>query len=112
VLIPKGYEGWVVIRYLMPDAPALEKEDGRVLIRIPATGTLSTSSDLADGYAVDEYWFLDSDGGREKITDGTSCTGTEPCIHGKVYFSQPIRATRFFVGKKDNLAKYSEPEIK
>src|SRR5437870_5068230 len=72
VLIPKGYEGWVVIRYGIPDAKALERRDGKVLIPIPESGKLSTSSDLVFGYGVDDYLF-DPGGTPIRISDSSNC---------------------------------------
>ena len=39
--IPKGYEGWVMIHYNIPDSPVLERIDGVIQLRIPESGFCS-----------------------------------------------------------------------
>jgi hypothetical protein len=81
VLIPMGFEGWVVIRYDMPGEPAFAHEGAKTLVKVPQQGSLSTSSDRPNGYGLDEYYFVEADGQRVRIqSDAEGCRDQEPCI--------------------------------
>lgn len=56
--IPKGYSGWVTIKYEKPGAPPLPEKDGALEYWIPSNGILETSSKLVEGWSRDEhYWY-------------------------------------------------------
>jgi Family of unknown function (DUF6843) len=62
--LPKGYTGWVTVKYEKPDAPPLERIGKRFIIKISNNGFAETSSRLEEGWAEDEYFWLD---GGEKV---------------------------------------------
>jgi hypothetical protein len=78
-LIPEGYTGWVHVEFEIPGAPALPAEDGQTVLKIPASGTLKTSSPEQYGWARDNYFFYSNDGVRP-IAD----SGPERLIWGKL----------------------------
>lgn len=43
-LIPEGYSGWVRVDFDVPGSPGLVQTEGNMLIQIPPSGTLKTSS--------------------------------------------------------------------
>ena len=49
--IPEGYTGWVHVEFEIPGAPALPAEDGQIVLKIPPSGTLKTSSPEQYGWA-------------------------------------------------------------
>ena len=53
--IPRGYVGWVRIEFDQPDAPKLSVREGSVVIRVPLSGTVRTSSAFEVGWARDRY---------------------------------------------------------
>ncbi|RMG66913.1 MAG: hypothetical protein D6722_14185, partial [Bacteroidetes bacterium] len=61
-LVPQGYEGWVCIRYEVPEAPPLPELDGVQQLRIPASGYLETSTALTVGWRRDRYFWYDQAG--------------------------------------------------
>lgn len=63
--IPKGYSGWVTIKYEKEGAPALQDVDGSLEVRIPSSGVLETSSPLTSGWARDDFYF--SNGGSDEL---------------------------------------------
>ncbi len=112
-LIPVAFEGWVVIRYQVPGAPSLDREGARTMVKVPASGSLSTSSDSPYGYGIDEYYLVGTDGERVRIqgeADGCNGQGTA-CIQHYEFTSSPIKATTVFVGKKQNLPRYPKPTV-
>ncbi|MEM6806150.1 MAG: hypothetical protein AAF696_32430 [Bacteroidota bacterium] len=73
--IPKGYEGWVMIHYNIPDKPPLEKKEGVLQFNIPASGIMETNSDLNLGWRRDRFFWYSEEGIEEipasvKIEDG------------------------------------------
>lgn len=109
VLLPKGFEGWVVIRYKVTGRPMLAHEGVRNLIRVPVSGEFSTSSTRATGYGVDTYYFVGADGKRQRLpTEAEDCQRQEVCIRQFQLFSSPSAATRFFVGNREDLSRLPE----
>lgn len=75
--IPKGFSGWVTVKFEKPNAPALVEKDGALEFRIPTTGVLETSSKLKTGWSRDEFYW-EGPGGTELIPKQVAC-GTESC---------------------------------
>jgi hypothetical protein len=108
-----GFEGWVMIHYETSGGQAFEREGGKTLIRIPPSGAVSSSSERPTGYGLDEYYFVGPEGKRLRIqSEEKGCTSQEPCVQQFQYFSSPVKVTRFFVGKKDDLLQHPMPEVK
>lgn len=60
--LPPGFEGWVTIRYEVPDAPPLSYQDGNLQIVIAENGIAETSSRLTVGWRKDSYFWRSSEG--------------------------------------------------
>jgi len=63
--LPKGFTGWVTVKYEKQNAPPLERIGGRYIIKISGDGFAETSSKFEDGWAADEYYWLD--GGKKVL---------------------------------------------
>ena len=71
-LLPEGYEGCVVIRYDIPDAPKLKIENNEIVYRVPEDGIIETSSPYDYGWVNDEHsgafqlkaFYIDKEGKR------------------------------------------------
>lgn len=77
-LIPKGYEGEVRMVYNIEDAPPPEKSEGFDVYRINDKGYTLSPLPESEGIINNQYYYIDSDGHKEKIDD--SCInygGTE-----------------------------------
>jgi hypothetical protein len=70
--IPKGYSGWVTVRFEKAGTPPLPEKDGVVEYHIPANGILETSSKLVTGWSRDEF-FWESPAGTELIPKKVDC---------------------------------------
>jgi hypothetical protein len=58
-LIPAGYIGLVSIDYGVPHAPAAKVENGFLILRIPSTGSMQTSTPFAYGMGDPaEYYYI------------------------------------------------------
>lgn len=55
-LIPENYSGWLCVTYAVPDAPALEMEDGYRLVKFTTSGVVETSTEGKPGKYKDEFW--------------------------------------------------------
>jgi hypothetical protein len=99
-LIPAGYNGWVRIDFHQENAPALPKEDGRLLLRLNEHGTLQTSSNPEPGHGRDDFFYYAGDH-RTPLSSAGVCKGgmiwqAETMVDEHTSTSAPF--TRFFVG--------------
>jgi hypothetical protein len=109
VLIPEGFEGWVVVLYGIPGQPELRLENGKNVLTIPPSGKARTSSKRDSGWASDEYLFVGPTGSKKKIPiDGNGCD-RKACISELRFYGSPHQATVFFVGLATNRPRYHEP---
>jgi hypothetical protein len=112
VLMRSGFEGWVVIRYDVKGSPQLKEDGFRNVIRVPASGELSTSSSRATGYAQDAYYLENTGGKRERIPGWSEdCQLNQICVQEFQLFSSPSISTIFFVGHKSDMTKYPRPSL-
>ncbi|MEM6768302.1 MAG: hypothetical protein AAF824_12830 [Bacteroidota bacterium] len=65
--IPADYEGWVSIKYYIPNTPPLPMSDTAQEIVIPPSGLLLTSSPLKEGWGRDTYYRIHPDQSLEPI---------------------------------------------
>jgi hypothetical protein len=104
--IPRGYVGWVRIEFEQPEAASLPKREGRLVIRIPPSGVLRTSSSFEVGWARDRYLAYSVQGVTELPLTGWGgggmiwgqFNGTGTGEHGRTH-------EMFFVGSE---AAYNE----
>src|ERR1035441_3603672 len=61
-IIPRDYVGWLRLDYSVTDQPALPVENGRYIVRMPATGRMQTSSMNTASIDTNEYAVEDSTG--------------------------------------------------
>jgi len=54
-LIPEAYNGWVRVEFEVVGAPALPVEGGQLVLRIPPSGLLETSSAEQYGWVKENY---------------------------------------------------------
>jgi hypothetical protein len=78
-LIPEGYNGWIRVEFDVPGEAPLRTEGGQIVLKIPSTGLLRTSSPEQFGWARDAYEFY-SAGGVRPVPD----SGTGQLIWGKL----------------------------
>src|ERR1700728_2346346 len=108
-LIPEGYRGWVRVEFEIPGAPPLPAEAGQIVLKIPPTGLLRTSSSEQYGWAKDDYVFYAS-GGPQPIPD----SGAGRLIWGKINNSEESgssgqrRYEEFFVGTQQQFKDQAE----
>jgi hypothetical protein len=112
VLLPEDFEGWIVIRYNVSGADALEREGIKVVIKVLMSGAISTSSERASGYGLDAYYFVDANGRRRPIpSEADGCKNDERCARQFQFFTSPSTITVFFVGTKQALFQSSPPVV-
>ncbi len=103
-LIPEGYRGWVRVEFEVPGMPSLPTEAGQIVIEIPPSGTLRTSSPEQYGWARDTYVFysnVHSNAGEQPIPD----SGPARLIWGKINGEESSSSGKrkyeeFFVGSE------------
>src|SRR5580704_12720946 len=108
-LIPAGYSGWVRVDFRHKDAPPLPMEDGRLLLKLDAQGTLQTSSDPQLGHGRDDFFYYSGDR-RTPLSNAGVCKGgmvwqIETMVDGPT--STPF--TRFFVGTESQYRHEVDP---
>jgi hypothetical protein len=65
--IPSGFRGMIVIEFGRASCDPLPERDGRLIVSVPATGRLCTSTLPPNGIAKDEYFLVDSAGARHQL---------------------------------------------
>jgi uncharacterized protein DUF6843 len=55
IVLPDGYRGWVRIDFASPGAPALTREDRALLISVPPSGIVKTSTELLGDAVTNRY---------------------------------------------------------
>jgi hypothetical protein len=108
-LIPEGFVGWAEARYGVEGAPPLPLEDGHLVFRYGPDGKLQTSTEFQEGWAVDQYYYVD---GEQR----TPLSQLTPGFDGRIWhaydsFNTVIRSndqvvrlgarTGFFVGTEE-----------
>ena len=88
-VLPQGYEGWVCIKYKVPGAPELPLQDGVLVITLPDSGYLETSSSLESGWGKDRFFRGGHTPEQELPAYVDTDTGPRVYIHGRdaKYFS-------------------------
>lgn len=111
-LIPAGYNGWVRIDFRQKGAPTLPTEDGHVLLKLNAQGTLQTSSDPQQGHGEDDFFYYSSDR-RTSLSNAGVCKGGMIWqIETMVDESTSTPFSRFFVGTEDQYRHEVDPDGK
>jgi hypothetical protein len=108
-LIPAGYSGWVRVDFRHKDAPPLPMEDGRLLLKLDAQGTLQTSSDPPLGHGRDDFFYYSGDR-RTPVSNAGVCKGgmvwqIETMVDDRT--STPFE--RFFVGTEGQYRHEVDP---
>ncbi|MES1240048.1 MAG: hypothetical protein ABUT39_00375 [Acidobacteriota bacterium] len=102
--IPAGYKGWVSVQFFRPDCPEVPLEGEKVVVKIPANGSLCTGTPLGFGEVRDEYYYVDASGNR---TDARADVRQE---HVAIEGAAPKKIfERFFVGTEAELKTSTEP---
>jgi hypothetical protein len=99
--LPEGFSGWVSVTYRIPDAPPLEKKDGKYQVFIPEDGILETSTALHDGWGKDEYFRMTASGPQriEKFQGGGDEPKTLIHSHDLTHYNHYPLAESLPVGK-------------
>jgi hypothetical protein len=108
-LMPAGYSGWVRVDFRHKDAPPLPMEDGRLLLKLDAQGTLQTSSDPQLGHGRDDFFYYSGDR-RTPLSNAGVCKGgmvwqIESMVDDRT--STPFE--RFFVGTEGQYRHEVDP---
>ncbi len=110
-LIPVSYTGWVRVEFEISGAVALPVERGQMIVKIPLSGLLKTSSPEQYGNAKDYYFFYSETGLRPLPTYGPGrliwgkVTGEESGASGKRKYEE------FFVGTEQQYGDQTKPDI-
>ena len=99
-VVPRGFQGWVVVHYGVEGAPPLREDDGALIVEYPASGRLDTSTPApeAEGFIQRGYY--------RRTADGMAPLSRASEIWGEfshrrleeVGFGVAGRSTGFFVG--------------
>jgi hypothetical protein len=108
-LIPAGYNGWVRINFRQKRAPPLTTEDGHLLLKLNAQGTLQTSSDPLQGHGKDDFFYYSGDH-RTPLSNAGVCKGGMIWqIETLVDESNSTPFSHFFVGSEEQYRHEVDP---
>jgi hypothetical protein len=102
--LPKDYTGWVTVKFEKKNAPRLQNTSGSYYIKISDDGFAETSSKVEEGWATDEYYWMDN--GRKVYLTQNSGENTAN-IHAESYhtmgFQNFVSPDTLEVGKEVTL---------
>ena len=108
-LIPAGYHGWVRINFRQKGAPPLPTEDGRLLLKLDAQGTLQTSSDPLSGHGNDDFFYYSGER-RTPLSNAGVCKGGMVWqVETMVDEPSSTPFVRFYVGTEDQYRHEVDP---
>ncbi len=112
-LVPSGFEGRINVIFNQPNSNPIEIENDRRIYKIPSDGILITSSKLETGILNQEYYYLDSNGNKEKIkvTEQNEEVGEKPSVirygtvgvYGNSDEINPLEFVESIIGSKNNV---------
>ena len=108
-LIPAGYSGWVRVDFRQKGTPPLPMEDGRLLLKLSAQGTLQTSSDPQLGHGRDDFFYYSGDRRAQLSNAGVCKGGMVWQIETMVDDSTSTPFERFFVGTEGQYRHEVDP---
>ena len=111
-LIPEGYTGWIRIEFEVQGAPPLPMEGGQYVIKIPASGTLQTSSPEQYGWADDRYDYYSAQGTRPLPDSGPAGLIWAKLNGEKAGASGTRKYEEFFVGTQQQFKDQINDENK
>ncbi|MFZ2488337.1 MAG: hypothetical protein WAZ19_09465 [Anaerolineae bacterium] len=109
VIVPSGFEGYVLIAYQVPDGAEPVKEGDVYIYRIPEDGVLLLQSDPPSGVGQFAFYYEVGDGSLRPIPPSTCFDhvehdGSVVCVTGtyEVYNTRQLRPSEsYFVGSLD-----------
>jgi hypothetical protein len=119
ILIPKGYEGEVIIIFDQKDGQPVKYEGKERIYEIPENGVLITQFSWTTGFTDKRFYYI-SQGKRENIEKVSSDNDNENRSKIGVLDKRPLfygcseggkncvfHADRFIVSRRENFGKYS-----
>jgi hypothetical protein len=101
--LPDHLRGWIMIQYGDPACAALDTRDKALVIPIPRSGCLCTSTPVPEGWRSTRYEYIGKDGSRKKIPSGAFWEGDSMILAGSVGPYGKYLRERFFLGTRDEL---------
>ena len=97
--LPPDYKGWLVVQYEDPSCPALSVGGPYLVVRVPPTGRVCTSSPLPEGWRHHRYEYVHPDGRRTEASSPWSS------------YSSGLKRENVFIGTRAELDRSwaSEP---
>src|ERR1039457_650688 len=108
-LIPAGYNGWARVNFRQKGAPPSPTEDGRLLLKLDAQGTLQTSSNPLAGHGNDDFYYYSGDRRTPLSTAGVCKGGRVWQIETMVDEPTSTPFVRFFVGTEERYRHEVDP---
>lgn len=115
-LIPENFRGDIIITYDIQNGQDANFEKRMRVIRVPASGIVSTQHVSSTGVSEDKFYMVSADGKRTEITfDLNTTSDKQVCIHNMVTSSKkidgaPHHIEAFMVHRKDSIQFYKEPD--
>jgi hypothetical protein len=97
--IDADYRGWTVVEYSNPNCPSLKTDRLYLVVEIPASGRVCTSSELPKGWRYERFEYVNGRG-RQRVLR-SSGWDSDPEVWA---FNQEKRET-VFIGSKEELDK-------
>lgn len=107
--IPGAYKGWMVIHYEDPSCPPLPTKGIFLVVAVPASGRLCTSSEHPGGLVYSEFEYVYSGGKREPLA-WTTAAGEDPRAQvWLIAYSPEDKEAISFVGSQQEFKRAGTP---
>jgi uncharacterized protein DUF6843 len=65
--LPEGFKGWLTIRFADPTCPPLRSQGIFLMVSVPTSGRVCTSTSHPDGWIYYRFVYLHSDGSKTSV---------------------------------------------
>ena len=96
--LPLSYQGWIYTRWDIATCAPLEIRGGYLVVEVPPSGVVCTSSHLQDGSAIDRFVYL--------LSDGTEFELAPESAHERV-FGNGSHDLYVFIGTAEDFGRVS-----
>jgi hypothetical protein len=98
---PEGFKGWLTIRFSDPTCPPLDSQGAFLIVSVPASGQVCTSTPHSDRWVYYRFEYLHSDGSRTSIPLRSGSTSPQKVYVWLVTFDPDQKWEVDWVGTKE-----------
>jgi len=107
--LPEGFKGWITIRFADPTCPPLRSEGIFLVVSVPTSGRVCTSTPHSNGWVYCRFEYLHSDGSKTSIPLRFGSTSPQKIYVGLVAYLPDYNWEEDWVGTKEDSNHWGRP---